>query len=176
MDNPKRKDLFRVIINLVPSEYGKPYLIIIITPEKSIKIISSGYDNHLCVVDRYAYINGFVLVGYYNMKIRYGGKTRKQYYYDIAKTLKVGTEFVNSLFAQELEKGRTLDIGSRIRSKARLYKRPRKKPFNTKNIARNMTKIKTHRQECTANLTPLCLKVFVTNQEDTVCLRCQNYK
>lgn len=110
------------------------------------------------------------------MKIRYGGKTRKQYYYDIAKTLKVGTEFVNSLFAQELEKGRTLDIGSRIRSKARLYKRPRKKPFNTKNIARNMTKIKTHRQECTAKLTPMCLKVFVTNQEDTVCLRCQNYK
>lgn len=159
---------------LVPSEYGKPYLIIIITPERSIKIISSGYDNHLCLlpIDR----NGFVLVGYYNMKIRYGGKTRKQYYYDMAKTLKVGTEFVDSLFTQELEKGRSLDIGSRIRSKARLYKRPRKKPFKTKDIAKNMTKIKTHRQECTANLTPMCLKVFVTNQEDTVCLRCQNYK
>lgn len=52
----------------------------------------------------------------------------------------------------------------------------KKRSIDTKNLTRNMLRIKTHRQECTAKLTPLCLKVFVTNQEDTVCLRCQNVR
>ena len=105
------------------------------------------------------------------------GAERERYYYEMAKSLGVAREFVAELFAKE-ERKRTpgkLDIGSRIRSRAGIYK-ARRKPFKTKDIAKNMVKIKTHRQECTAKLTPMCLKVFVTNQEDTVCLRCQNYK
>lgn len=106
------------------------------------------------------------------------GAERERYYYALAKNLGVDKDFVTALFQKEKNKKTPgkLDIGSKIRSKSGLYKRPRKKPFKTKNIAKNMTKIKTHRQECTAKLTPMCLKVFVTNQEDTVCLRCQNYK
>lgn len=106
------------------------------------------------------------------------GVERERYYYAMAKNLGVAREFVTALFEKEKNK-RTpgkLDIGSKIRSKSGLYKRPRKKPFKTKEISKNMTRIKTHRQECTANLTPMCLKVFVTNQEDTVCLRCQNVR
>lgn len=106
------------------------------------------------------------------------GAERERYYYALAKNLGVAREFVTALFEKEKNK-RTpgkLDIGSKIRSKSGLYKRPRKKPFKTKDIAKNMVKIKTHRQECTANRTPMCLKVFVTNQEDTVCLRCQNVR
>lgn len=93
------------------------------------------------------------------------GAERERYYYAMAKNLGVDREFVTALFEKEKNK-RTpgkLDIGSRIRSK-------------TKDITKNMVKIKTHRQECTAKLTPMCLKVFVTNQEDTVCLRCQNVR
>lgn len=52
----------------------------------------------------------------------------------------------------------------------------KKRSIDTKNLTRRMAQIKTHRQECTANLTPMCLKVFVTNQEDTVCLRCKNVR
>lgn len=106
------------------------------------------------------------------------GAERERYYYALAKNLGVAREFVTALFEKEKNK-RTpgkLDIGSKIRSKSGLYKRPRKKPFKTKDISKNMTRIKTHRQECTAKLTPMCLKVFVTNQEDTVCLRCQNVR
>lgn len=115
-----------------------------------------------------------LLPNYRNAK----GAQRERYYYALAKSLGVARKFVAELFEKEKNK-RTpgkLDIGSKIRSKSGLYKRPRKKPFKTKDIAKNMVKIKTHRQECTANLTPMCLKVFVTNQEDTVCLRCQNVR
>ena len=117
-------------------------------------------------------------IQYMQSKKRTVGVERERYYYALAKNLGVAREFVTALFEKEKNK-RTpgkLDIGSKIRSKSGLYKRPRKKPFKTKDIAKNMTKIKTHRQECTAKLTPMCLKVFVTNQEDTVCLRCQNVR
>jgi len=72
-------------------------------------------------------------VGIKNMKRRYGGKTRKDYYYQMAHALKVPQDFVDALFEEEKERGRTLDVGSRIRSKARIYK-PRRK-FDTKNIS-----------------------------------------
>lgn len=106
---------------------------------------------------------------------RWNDQSRKKHHLEQAKKLKVTRKFVMELFKKEKELGKTLDIGSRIRDKAGIY-RKKKTPFNTTNIAKNMRKIKTHRVECTAKLTPMCLKLFVTNQEDTVCLRCQNYK
>lgn len=113
-----------------------------------------------------------LLPNYRNAK----GAQRERYYYALAKSLGVARKFVAELFEKEKNK-RTpgkLDIGSKIRTKSGMYKRPKKKPFNTKDISKKMRTIETHKQTCTANLTPLCLKVFVTNQEDTVCLRCQS--
>lgn len=98
---------------------------------------------------------------------------RETHYYALAKSLKVTRKFVKELFNKEKNLEKMIDIGSRIRDKAGVY-RKRKTPFDTVNISKKMRTIETHKQTCTANLTPLCLKVFVTNQEDTVCLRCQS--
>lgn len=51
-----------------------------------------------------------------------------------------------------------------------------RKKLDTKNLTRNMAKVVTRKQECSLKSHPQCLKIFITNQEDTVCLRCQNYK
>jgi hypothetical protein len=106
-------------------------------------------------------------------------RSRERYYYGMAKKLGVSKEFVDMWFEKERNKttpGR-VDIGTKIRVKSGMYNKPKKKvPLDTKTLTKRMAQIKTRRQECTAKLTPLCLKVFVTNQEDTVCLRCQNYK
>lgn len=106
---------------------------------------------------------------------RWNDQSRKKHHLEQAKKLKVTRKFVMELFEKEKELGKTIDIGSRIRDKAGIY-RKKKTPFNTKNIAKNMRKIKTHRVECTAKLTPLCLNEFVTNEESTICLRCQNVR
>lgn len=106
---------------------------------------------------------------------RWSDKSRKEHHLEQARRLKVPKSFVLELFKREKELGKTLDVGSRIRDKAGIYRKKRT-PFDTKNLKKRMEKIKTHHQICSANLTPLCLKVFITNQEDTVCLRCQNVK
>ena len=106
---------------------------------------------------------------------RWNDKSRKEHHYEQARRLKVPRKFVKELFNREKELGKTLDIGSKIRDKAGIY-RKKKTPFNTATLTKRMNKIKTHRATCTANRTPLCLKVFVTNTEDTVCLRCHNIK
>lgn len=106
---------------------------------------------------------------------RWSDKSRKEHHYEQARRLKVPRKFVKELFDREIELGKTLDIGSRIRDKAGIY-RKRKTPFDTKNLIKKMNRVKTRKQTCTANATPMCLKVFITNTEDTVCLRCQNIK
>lgn len=102
-------------------------------------------------------------------------KLRKENYYKLARLVGVTQAFVTNLFKKEKETGRKLDVGTKIRNKAGIY-RKKKTPFNTTNITKNMRKIKTHRVECTAKLTPMCLKLFVTNEESTICLRCQNVR
>lgn len=101
---------------------------------------------------------------------------REMHYYTLAKSLKVTRKFVKELFDKEKITG-YIDIGSRIRDKAGVY-RKRKTPFDTAfdtaNISKKMRKIQTHKIECTSKKSPLCLNVFVTNQEGTVCLRCQS--
>lgn len=106
---------------------------------------------------------------------RWNDQSRKKHHLEQAKTLKVTRKFVMELFKKEKELGKTIDVGSKIRDKAGIY-RKKKVPFSTTNIAKNMRKVRTRRVACTANLTPMCLKLFVTNQEDTVCLRCQNVR
>lgn len=106
---------------------------------------------------------------------RWNDQSRKKHHLEQAKKLKVTRKFVMELFKKEKELGKTIDVGSKIRDKAGIY-RKKKTPFNTTNIAKNMRKIKTHRVECTAKLTPMCLKLFVTNEESTICLRCQNVR
>jgi len=101
-------------------------------------------------------------------------KLRKENYYKLARLVGVTQAFVTNLFKKEKETGRKVDVGTKIRNKAGLNRPKRKEPFNTATLTKRMNKIKTHRATCTANRTPLCLKVFVTNTEDTVCLRCQN--
>lgn len=106
---------------------------------------------------------------------RWSDKSRMEHHLEQARRLKVPKSFVLELFKREKEIGKTLDVGSRIRDKAGIYRKKRT-PFDTKNLVKKMNKVKTRKQFCSANLTPLCLREFVTNQEDTVCLRCQNYK
>lgn len=93
--------------------------------------------------------------------------SREKHYYQLAKSLKIKRAFVKALFDQEKNEGKYVDVGTKIRTKARLNKPKREKPAPK-------VKVKTHRQKCTANLTPLCLKDFITNQEETICLRCKN--
>ena len=33
---------------------------------------------------------------------------------------------------------------------------------------------KTHKQKCSSKLSPQCLDIFVTDNEETICLRCKN--
>lgn len=113
---------------------------------------------------------------------RFHGDKRKKHYYKLAKELKVKKTFVTELFKQESYGGKTIDIGSKIRTKAGVYKKKKiidlnmktpDKAWKTQTLSKRMAKIVTRKQECTAKTHPLCLKVFITNKEDTVCLRCK---
>lgn len=104
---------------------------------------------------------------------RWTKQNRVEHYLNLAKELGVTQKFVKELFEKEISEGKYIDVGNKIRTKANVY---RKRTRNT--VVKKVKKeyIKTHKQECTANLTPLCLKVFVTNEESTICLRCQNVR
>ena len=98
-------------------------------------------------------------------------QSRRKYYFRLAKELGVDKKFVQDLLTKEAKQilgSRRLDLGSKIRTKAGIYKKKRQNTFDTKSIAKNMAKIVTRKQECTAKIHPLCLKVFITNKEDTV--------
>lgn len=104
---------------------------------------------------------------------RWTKQNRVEHYFNLAKELGVTQKFVKDLFEKEISEGKYIDIGNKIRVKAGVY---RKRVRKIRVKKEKKAYIKTHHQICTANLTPLCLKVFVTNQEDTVCLRCQNVR
>lgn len=104
---------------------------------------------------------------------RWTKQNRVEHYFNLAKELGVTQKFVKELFEKEISEGKYIDIGSKIRTKAGVY---RKRTRKTRVQKVKKEYIKTHHQICTAKLTPLCLIEFITNQEDTVCLRCQNVR
>lgn len=96
---------------------------------------------------------------------RYSIESRTEYYYKIAKELKIGRAFVDSLFERERLTGKKMNIGTTLRRKVfvrKIHKSHVKIPV-----------VKGHKQECTARTSPTCLNVFVTNKDETICVRCK---
>ena len=104
---------------------------------------------------------------------RWTKQNRVKHYLNLAKELGVTQKFVKELFEKEISEGKYIDIGNKIRVKAGAY---RKRVRKIRVKKEKKAYIKTHHQICTAKLTPLCLNEFVTNEESTICLRCQNVR
>jgi hypothetical protein len=94
-------------------------------------------------------------------------QSRKRYYFDLAKSLGVDKKFVESLFRKDSARivgEKRMDLGNKIRMESGLFKKT------------VVLGVPTRKQECTSDIHPQCLKVFITNTDETVCLRCRNYK
>jgi hypothetical protein len=99
------------------------------------------------------------------MRSKYSLESRKEYYYKIANDLKIDKAFVDSLFEREKLTGKKMNIGTTLRRKVFVRK------VHKSHV--KIPKVKGHKQECTARTSPTCLNVFVTNTDETICVRCK---
>lgn len=104
-------------------------------------------------------------------------KRRVNYFYLIAKKLGVSKEFVDNLLEEEKNKtdSKRFDIGRKIREKSgKTITRKLGARDGKFTIKLNKDKLPVHKQKCTSGISHQCLDTFITNNEDTVCLRCKN--